>query len=215
MKILKLSKKGQMLIEMYEQMAKSGYDRIDETRVEDAFSDFELRFYAPQLQPILKEYSVKTVLDYGCGGSDWSTAGFHEENNKSAIEYFKLDKAYRYEPARNIDERNQVDCVVSFDVLEHIFISDVPTILRDIFSYASKLVVLNIACYPARAMLPNGENAHITVRHPLWWKGLIDNISLEFPDISVCLICSTAWRQSTAFPIWNANMWQESDAFEI
>ena len=38
-------------------------------------------------------------------------------------------------------------------------------------SYANRLVVLNIACYKATALLPNGKNAHVTVRDPMWWKG--------------------------------------------
>ncbi len=171
MSILKFSKKGQELIELYERMAMEGYDRTDQQRVDAAFSDFELRAYREQVRPIFNEHSISTVLDYGCGGSDWRSSGFDETSGQSAMEYFKLQDAYRYEPARDIDERQQVDCVVSFDVLEHIFVSDVTCVLRDIFSYASKLIVLNIACYPAAAKLPNGENAHITVRHPLWWKG--------------------------------------------
>ena len=57
-----------------------------------------------------------------------------------------------------------------FDVLEHIFISDIPYVIHDVFSYSKKLVIINVACYEASALLPNGENTHITVRPPLWWK---------------------------------------------
>ncbi len=212
---LKFSKKGQELIEMYEKMAREGYDRTDQQRVDVAYSKFNLRPYRTHIRPIFDEYSISTVLDYGCGGSDWQSSGFDEESGQSAIEFFKLQDAYRYEPARNVDERQRVDCVVSFDVLEHIFISDVPHVLRNMFSYASKLIVINIACYPAAAKLPNGENAHITVRHPFWWKGLIDGISSEYPTISVCLICSPEWKKSVPFPVWNANMWQESSSFVV
>lgn len=215
MNISEFSKKGQELIGMYETMANDGYERADQQQVEVAFSDFELRAYRAQILPIFNQRSINSVLDYGCGGSDWQAKEFDEESGKSAVEYFGLKQAYRYEPARNIDERQSVDCVLSFDVLEHIFVSDVTPVLRDMFSYASKLVVLNVACYPAQAKLPNGENAHITVRHPLWWKGVVDSVSIEYPDISVCLICSTEWRKSNAFPIWNSGMWQESSSFVI
>ena len=60
--------------------------------------------------------------------------------------------------------------------------------------------MLNIACYPAAAMLPNGENAHITVRDPLWWKGVIDVASIEFPKITVLLICSMSYSSGILFP---------------
>ncbi len=208
MDALKLSKKGKQLVKMYEQMAQDGYERSDGTQIVDAFSDFELRAYRAQLRETFQEYAISTVLDYGCGGSDWNAPGF-DESGESAIEYFELKNAYRYEPARNLDERLQVDCVISFDVLEHIYILDVPSVLRDMFSCARKLLVLNIACFPAAAMLPNGENAHVTVRDPVWWKGMLDSIAIEFPDTSIYLICSVGWRNSSAVPIWNANMWED------
>ena len=31
----------------------------------------------------------------------------------------------------------------------------------------------NIACYPANKTLPNGENAHCTVRPVAWWQKVI------------------------------------------
>ncbi|MEX2365478.1 MAG: hypothetical protein WD601_02660 [Pseudohongiellaceae bacterium] len=212
---LKLSKKGQKLITLYEKMVSAGYERSDNKRIENAFSDFELRAYRAQIKPILEKFSIATVLDYGCGGSDWNVEGFDEQSDQSALTCFGLDKVCRYEPARNLDERQPVDCVISFDVLEHIFISDIPSVIRDMFRYAGRLIILNVACYRAAAKLPNGENAHITVRQPHWWKGMLDSICLEYPGVSVCLICSTGWRKSRMFPIWNANMWQNSDTYVI
>jgi hypothetical protein len=34
-------------------------------------------------------------------------------------------------------------------------------------------VYLNVACFPARKTLPNGDNAHATVRPPQWWSDLM------------------------------------------
>jgi hypothetical protein len=209
------SKKGQELIKLYEHMVREGYERTDQTKVENAFSDFELRAYRPHIRSIFDEYAISSVLDYGCGGSDWRSKGFDDATGQSAMEYFKLNYAYRYEPARKLDERQPIDCVISFDVLEHIFIADVPSVLRDMFSYANKLIVINVACYPAAATLPNGENAHITVRHPLWWKGMIDSVAVEYPNVVIYLICSTGWRNSQAFPQWSGKKWLESKTFVI
>lgn len=214
-KNIAFSKKGVELIKLYSQMADSGYERTDGSHIETAFSDFELRPYRQQIKPFLKQHAIHSILDYGCGGSDWTIPGFDETSNQSAKEFFELDKTYRYEPARNIDERQPVDCVISFDVLEHIFVADVPNVLRDMFSCARKLLVLNIACYPAAAKLPNGENAHITVRPPLWWKGMLDSISSEFPHVTVWLICSPGYRQSNAYAPWSAEDWQQSTTFVI
>jgi len=211
----RFSKKGQELIKIYEQMAREGYDRSDQIKVEDAFSDFELRAYRSQIRTVLQKHSIKTILDYGCGGSDWYVPGFDKESGQSAAEYFNLQSVYRYEPARDLDERKLVECVISFDVLEHVFVADVPYVIRDMFSLATKLLVVNVACYPAAARLPNGENAHITARHPAWWKGMFDCLSVEFPEIIIYLICSTGWRKSSAFPEWSAGAWPESTTFVI
>lgn len=210
-----LCNKGNELISMYENMAEAGYERTDKVRIESAFNDFEIRVYKSVIRNIIESYNFNTILDYGCGGSDWDVPNFDEETNQSAVEYFNLDKVYKYEPARNIDERQKVDCVISFDVLEHIFIADIPSVIRDMFSYANKMLLVNVACYPAKAKLPNGENAHITVRQPSWWKGIFDCIATEFPHVEVCLICSPAWRKSETFPLWSGKGWLESETFVI
>lgn len=210
-----LSIKGKQLITMYEDMATNGYSRTDGSFVEQAYNDFELRFFREHLRPILAEHKITTLLDYGCGGSDWHSKDFDSESGLSAKEYFNLTEVLRYEPARGIDERAKVECVVNFDVLEHIFIADVPNVIRNIFSYASKLVVINVACYLALAKLPNGENAHITIRQPLWWKGMLDCLTPDYPDISVALMCSTAHLKMEMYPIWNSRNWHKSDKFVI
>ena len=66
--------------------------------------------------------------------------------------------------------------------------------VSELFSLARKLIVVNVACYKAAALLPNGENAHITVRSPNWWKGVFDVAAMKYPDIKVLLICSKTFR---------------------
>ena len=41
---------------------------------------------------------------------------------KFAREYFGLRAVYRFEPTRNVDQRQRVDAVLCFDVLEHVFV---------------------------------------------------------------------------------------------
>ena len=211
MTYLSLSDKGQRLVKMYSQMAEKGYVTNTGEDIKAAYNSFELRKIRDVIRNKFTQYEINTVLDYGCGGSDWNTPGF--ENELSAAEFFNLATVHRYEPAREIDERRLVDCVVCFDVLEHIFVSDVGTVLRDIFSYAKKLVVLNVACYEANALLPNGENAHITVRTPHWWKGAIDLISAEHPSVSVDLICSPSYDRMQAFPTFSDEQRQADGRF--
>ena len=187
MTVIPISQKGQGLLKLYKEMADNGYNRADGSFVPVAFSDFELRAYRGNIRPILKQFEISTVLDYGSGGSDWNAPGF-DESGQCAVEYFGLSAVTKYEPARDVDQRGISDCVICFDVLEHVHILDVRNVLIDIFRNAAKLVIINVACYSAAALLPNGENAHITVRHPLWWKGLTDLSRLIF-QISQCGFC--------------------------
>ena len=211
---LKFSDKGHRLIRMYEKMVVNGYDRVSQPKIQVVYEDFELRLMKKTVRDTFHRFNIKSVLDYGSGGCNWSDPKF-DESGKSAAEYFHLDDVKHYEPARDIDEREVVDCVLSFDVLEHVYISDIPLVLRDMFSYARKLLVLNVACYEAEALLPNGENAHITIRHPHWWKGMLDNLSIDFPHVSVFLLTSLSRGKAHKFPIFSDQARQADQRFSI
>jgi hypothetical protein len=206
-----ISDKGKQLLDLYNAMACDGYRTVDNGVVEHAFNDMEIRAFREPIKKVLSQYQVATLLDYGCGGSDYEAGGF--DGALSAREYFGLSQVYRYEPARKIDQRQRVDAVVCFDVLEHVFIADLPNTVRELYSLADRLLVVNVACYSARALLPNGEKAHVTVRPPHWWKGLFDSIAIEYPAVSVFLMCCPAWRQGQVFEIWSSSDWLKSPTF--
>ena len=54
----------------------------------------------------------------------------------------------------------------------------------------NKYVFINVACYPAIALLPNGKNAHINIKKPDWWHKKILKIKKKFLNIKVICICS-------------------------
>lgn len=207
----KPSTKQEQLIALYTKMAQDGYQTNDDQHIAVAFSDMEIRAFKEHVKPLFEKYAVRTLLDYGCGGSDYNKSGFSGELN--AKTFFNLANVFLYEPARGVDQRAISDAVVCFDVLEHIFISDIPRVVKELFSLANKLLVVNVACYSARALLPNGENAHITVRPPLWWKGVFDSIAIEFPHVAVQLWCSTGWRKVEGYPTVSAKDWLDGETF--
>ena len=127
--------------------------------------------------------------------------------------FTKIEQVDAYLKGRNLKTHQKKTRKTNFDVLEHIYVSDVATVLRDIFSHAKKLVILNVACYEANALLPNGENAHITVRNPHWWKGALDLISVEYPSVAIDLICSPQYNQMQAFPTFSDSQRQSDDRF--
>jgi hypothetical protein len=203
--------KHEQLLAMYAQMATQGYQTRDHQTISSAFNDMEIRKFRDNVKTLLQQFGVRSLLDYGCGGSNYEAPGFAGE--LSAQTFFGLDQVRRFEPARNIDERAPSDAVLCFDVLEHVFISEVPRTLRELFGLTQKLLILNIACYPARALLPNGENAHITVRPSAWWKGMVDAVAIEFPHIAVQLYCSKTYTQVEGWALRRASDWEAAPTF--
>ena len=212
---LKLSKKGLELINLYKDMAVDGYERTDGTKVTNAYNDFELRKFRFICKSHLQKNDIETVLDYGGGGSDWDSPNFEPTTNESAKQFFQVNEVCTYEPARNLLEKRKSDCVVCMDVLEHVHISDIPRIVDELFSLSNRILLINVACYKAAATLPTGENAHITIRNPHWWKGVIDAISVNYEEVEVILICSQTYSSGVIFETFSAREWNEIDGFSV
>lgn len=111
-----------------------------------------------------EKQDIKTVLDFGCGKARvWS---------KSFISKLALDSVDLYDPAipkySNIP-KGVFDCVICSDVLEHIPFDNIDATLFTIFSKSEKVVFLWISTRLAKAILPNGENAHCSVFPKEWW----------------------------------------------
>ena len=136
--MLKLSKKGTDLIKYYKRMAKEGYDRIDGIKVQSAYNDFELQKFRNVVRHNMQQEEIKTVLDYGGGGSDWDAINFDPVTGKSAKEFFNLEEVNTFEPARSLLKKVESDCVVCVDVLEHIFVADIATVVKDLFKLSKK-----------------------------------------------------------------------------
>ncbi len=88
-----------------------------------------------------------------------------------------------YEPFIKLP-KGTFDGVISTDALEHCPEEDISWIVEEIFSFASKFLFLNVCTVPAIRLLPNGENAHCTVRPQEWWISLFDGIHAEYPHLS-------------------------------
>ena len=186
--MFQLSDKYYELIDLYRDMAANGYHRDDGIFIEKTYGTAEPIKFKDQIKTISNHFKCKTALDYGSGGSDLNIE--EVSNNVSFREYVGLEKIFQFEPSRDINKKGKFDLVLCFDVLEHIFVADLPWVINDIFSKATKCVLLNVACYESAALLPNGENAHITLKHPLWWLGQVECISSLHKDIAWGLFTS-------------------------
>ena len=143
--------------------------------------------YKGALGLAMSELRPDVVLDYGCGQSDLS------EHLKGGAAF------YRYDPAVPDCARMPVvraDLVINTDVMEHIPQEDVDDVLADIRRLSARAFFV-IATRPALTILPNGENAHCTVKPAEWWLARIArhfdnaNIVYELPGW-ICVIIT--WR---------------------
>ena len=210
-----LSPHGKSLIELYKIMVSEGYQKVDGSKTTETYNDFQLKKFRKLILPKLSQINIQTVLDYGGGGSCWEAKCFDTETGCSAIEYFGLAEASVYEPARGMIQKTPADAVVCIDVLEHIFVADIPNIVEELFKLSKELLVINVACYEAAALLPNGENAHVTIRSPDYWKGIIDAVAIKYPSVEVLLICSETYDSGVIFESFKASEWHASKTYRI
>jgi FkbM family methyltransferase len=147
---------------------------------EQMFAGNSLLPHVPRIKRLIDATGAKTILDYGAGkGLQYRPQKIVVDGRQVAdgiAEYWDVDEVRCYDPGyapHNRLPEEQFDGVVCTDVLEHCPEEDLPWILEEIFGYARSFVYLNVACFPARKTLPNGENAHATVRPAQWWRELI------------------------------------------
>jgi hypothetical protein len=120
------------------------------------------RKYAAKVAEFYRRLECTTCLDYGSG------------QETLRIELAKLDPPIRvscYDPG--IEHRRGMpkpcDLVVCTDVFEHVEESKLDNVIDHIYTLAGKGVFLAIATRPAKEILPDGRNAHITVHDANWW----------------------------------------------
>jgi len=126
----------------------------------------------PQLHHIkdlVQDTKAKTLLDFGCGkGLQYTKYKHHKELGVMPALY---DPAV---PEYNTLPEGTFDGVYSTDVMEHIPKEQIPETFQTIFEKAERFVFLAICTKPAIAVLPNGENAHCTVKPIGWWTSMIE-----------------------------------------
>ncbi len=144
------------LVDQYKEMHKD----------ENLYAGSSTKIHKDFISQFLLELNCKSILDYGCG---------------KAIQYYK-EKIHEthffgimpslYDPA--VQQYSKIpegtfDAVICTDVLEHIEEDELDSVLAEIYSKADKFVYLGIANTPASSFLPDGRNAHVTIKSLDWW----------------------------------------------
>jgi hypothetical protein len=169
------SPRFRMLEELYRQVHASGLP-AEGISADRLFAGRNLLDHVPQVKALAMATGARSVLDYGSGkGLLYRLTDLTLPSGKivrSIKDYWGVETIRCYDPG--VPEFADpppapADGVVCTDVLEHIPEEDVDWLLAELFRLASRFVYANIAAYPAGKTLPNGWNAHVTIRPPRWW----------------------------------------------
>ncbi len=174
------------LLALYRQMHEEG-SPADDLPPEQTFPGTSLFHYVGFIKTLIDRHQAKTLLDYGAGkGLQYRPREIVVDDRRwpSIQAYWGVEQIYCYDPAyAPLAERPRwtFDGVICTDVLEHCPEEDIPWILEEIFSYARRFVFAAVACFPAEKCLPNGENAHCTVRPIHWWEAQLHRLRPRVP----------------------------------
>jgi hypothetical protein len=157
---------------------------------EQTFPGLSLPPQAPRIKRLIERTGALNLLDYGSGkGRQYDQRDVRLPGGdvvESIVDYWGVDYVHCYDPSYpplSALPQGKFDGVVCTDVLEHVPEEDVAWVVEELFGYASRFVYANVACYRAKKRLPNGENAHCTIRPPEWWKNLFEGIAPRHPGI--------------------------------
>jgi FkbM family methyltransferase len=174
---------------LYQRMHREGEKRLG-IPAEKMFPGNSLLPHAARIRQLVEMTGARTILDYGAGkGLQYRPQSVIVDGRHVAdgvAEYWDVDEVRCFDPGyaphASLPE-GQFDGVISTDVLEHCPQEDLAWIIDEILGYARTFVYLNVACFSAKKSLPTGENAHVTVREPEWWRRLLSERAKSFPAL--------------------------------
>lgn len=145
---------------------------------QNAFAGLTLARFSDQVCKSLRAFQINTVLDFGSGtGASW-------ERDEGLEDLKKTVKVTLYDPGIPKYETlpdGPFDAVIAYDVLEHIPEDEIDGTLRDIFSRATKLVLLSFCPRGSKKKLPStGGDVHVTQKDREWWERRISHANLAY-----------------------------------
>ena len=129
--------------------------------------------YAGFVNALIDKYEPEGLLDFGCGKAALRDALGIKDG------YFGYDPAI---PEFSATPEPQ-DLVVCSDVLEHVELGYVPSVIKDLARCTKKVGFFVIHTSAAMHILPDGRNAHIVQEKASWWLhhliGYFEIVALE------------------------------------
>ena len=150
---------------------------------------------------------ARSGIEYGCGKGlqyregiklvDGAEAGGPDTlEGMLGFEVFKFDPCVEMFAEPPPEPADLVWCV---DVLECVPEQDMQHVIEDLARLALKGLFVTVASYPSKKKLPNGDNAHLTVRPAEWWRANCTTLTSGLPNELenflgyIGLRCFTEW----------------------
>lgn len=170
---------------------------LEQSRIHHAtsktFSGNGVLKHTTALLTLAREIDAKSAIDYGCGKCNQYRQfnlmfdGKPYQGLEDALGF----EVYKYDPAikgHHKPPTEGADLVWCTDVLEHIPEEDIGWVVGFLFSLARKGLFVTVGNYPAKKHLPNGENAHVTVKPFEWWQKHFDEGQEMNPSVKLVLL---------------------------
>lgn len=147
---------------------------------------------------VVAAVAPRTILDYGCGRSDL-LAHFWRDGRRTLAKFDPAIAEFKSMPA------GRFDLVLCCDVLEHIPLAGVDRVLAEVKAKGDR-VFFTISTKLARAKLPDGRNAHVTLLTRSEWKRWVAEVFgavTELPskwEHELVLFASPTGRESIVIP---------------
>ena len=133
------------------------------------------------IEPWVQLAKPATLLDYGAGQGRFGAV----LEAPSVLERHLFDPAI---PDIATLTRERYDYAICIDVLEHLEPDEVAPVLADVARLTDRALFI-VTTAPAQAILPDGRNAHTTIRPGAWWGDRI----------------RAAFGTAEAIPVWRKN----------
>lgn len=140
----------------------AAYSEMHSTR---HYGDSATELHLGRISFVVRQFAPRSILDYGCGRSDL-VAHFWNDGARRIARYDPGIPRWRKMP------EGHFDLALVCDVMEHIPIAGVDRVLAEVRSKCDR-AVFTISTKLARARLPDGTNAHVTILTKSEWENWV------------------------------------------
>lgn len=126
------------------------------------------RKHKANVERLISAIGAKCLIDYGCGKGELARV-LEETIHSRGLFLCEYDPGIEGKDSR---PAGSYDLLVCLDVMEHLeeqYLQDVMEHFKDLIGKLGFFVISNRY---AKAVLPDGRNAHLIVKGPDWWESV-------------------------------------------